>query len=137
MFFFFKQKTAYELRISDWSSDVCSSDLSSTAVSSIASGKIKGLVVMRDERVPVLPDVPSAAETAHPGLHYDIWNMMLVPKGVPAPVVRQLNDAVNRVLASPAVQQRYAQMGEIGRAHAELQSQMRISYAVFGLKKKK
>src|SRR3546814_13004096 len=28
MFFFFKQKTAYELRISDWSSDVCSSDLS-------------------------------------------------------------------------------------------------------------
>src|SRR3546814_10335453 len=31
MFFFFKQKTAYEMRISDWSSDVCSSDLSSTA----------------------------------------------------------------------------------------------------------
>src|SRR3546814_7841910 len=27
MFFFYKQKTAYELRISDWSSDVCSSDL--------------------------------------------------------------------------------------------------------------
>src|SRR3546814_2381934 len=30
-FFFFKQKTAYELRISDWSSDVCSSDLSQDA----------------------------------------------------------------------------------------------------------
>src|SRR3546814_5811818 len=29
LFFFFKQKTAYELRISDWSSDVCSSDLTS------------------------------------------------------------------------------------------------------------
>src|SRR3546814_15151550 len=29
-FFFFKQKTAYEMRISDWSSDVCSSDLAST-----------------------------------------------------------------------------------------------------------
>src|SRR3546814_6353305 len=29
VFFFFKQKTAYEMRISDWSSDVCSSDLSS------------------------------------------------------------------------------------------------------------
>src|SRR3546814_4288379 len=28
VFFFFKQKTAYEMRISDWSSDVCSSDLS-------------------------------------------------------------------------------------------------------------
>src|SRR3546814_10568096 len=30
-FFFFKQKTAYEVRISDWSSDVCSSDLISAA----------------------------------------------------------------------------------------------------------
>src|SRR3546814_9307824 len=32
-FFFFKQKTAYEMRISDWSSDVCSSDLSSSTES--------------------------------------------------------------------------------------------------------
>src|SRR3546814_10918814 len=31
-FFFFKQKTAYEMRISDWSSDVCSSDLAACAV---------------------------------------------------------------------------------------------------------
>src|SRR3546814_7335939 len=31
LFVFFKQKTAYELRISDWSSDVCSSDLTATA----------------------------------------------------------------------------------------------------------
>src|SRR3546814_8187110 len=30
IFFFFKQKTAYEMRISDWSSDVCSSDLPAT-----------------------------------------------------------------------------------------------------------
>src|SRR3546814_16142011 len=30
LFFFFKQKTAYEMRISDWSSDVCSSDLTIT-----------------------------------------------------------------------------------------------------------
>src|SRR3546814_7620676 len=32
MFFFFKQKTAYEMRISDWSSDVCSSDLRASFV---------------------------------------------------------------------------------------------------------
>src|SRR3546814_13928261 len=31
LFFFFKQKTAYEMRISDWSSDVCSSDLADRA----------------------------------------------------------------------------------------------------------
>src|SRR3546814_13560839 len=37
MFFFFKQKTAYEMRISDWSSDVCSSDLPSAAPTDGAS----------------------------------------------------------------------------------------------------
>src|SRR3546814_10964626 len=32
VFFFFKQKTAYEMRISDWSSDVCSSDLNAFTI---------------------------------------------------------------------------------------------------------
>src|SRR3546814_2367051 len=35
--FFFKQKTAYELRISDWSSDVCSSDLQAVVVVVVAA----------------------------------------------------------------------------------------------------
>src|SRR3546814_8155077 len=35
VFFFFKQKTAYEMRISDWSSDVCSSDLAPIGVQSV------------------------------------------------------------------------------------------------------
>src|SRR3546814_7028154 len=35
MFFVFKQKTTYEMRISDWSSDVCSSDLSKLTVSQV------------------------------------------------------------------------------------------------------
>src|SRR3546814_11691325 len=35
MFFFFKQKTAYEMRISDWSSDVCSSDLILAAIDAV------------------------------------------------------------------------------------------------------
>src|SRR3546814_6627009 len=37
--FFFKQKTAYEMRISDWSSDVCSSDLKSCATHAEKVGK--------------------------------------------------------------------------------------------------
>src|SRR3546814_19174983 len=40
LFFFFKQKTAYEMRISDWSSDVCSSDLARLGLS-----KLEHLVV--------------------------------------------------------------------------------------------
>src|SRR3546814_5825251 len=40
MFFFFKQKTAYEMRISDWSSDVCSSDLT-PSLAVVASGNAR------------------------------------------------------------------------------------------------
>src|SRR3546814_17306331 len=46
-FFFFKQKTAYEMRISDWSSDVCSSDL----VEALHPGDARG----RGERLPLPP----------------------------------------------------------------------------------
>src|SRR3546814_7581326 len=38
-FFFFKQKTAYEMRISDWSSDVCSSDLTTRVRASMSSSR--------------------------------------------------------------------------------------------------
>src|SRR3546814_3060255 len=38
--FFFKQKTAYEIRISDWSSDVCSSDLDAAALAAVWDGPV-------------------------------------------------------------------------------------------------
>src|SRR5690606_37901171 len=74
-------------------------------------GKAKAMLVLRETRVPVLPDVPAAGETAYPHLKYDIWNMMLAPKGVPQPVLERLNEAVNRVLEQPAIKERYAKMG--------------------------
>src|SRR3546814_9566930 len=56
VFFFFKQKTAYDMRISDWSSDVCSSDLSApffcsddnNAVSSTRSVKRRCCTAFQD-----------------------------------------------------------------------------------------
>src|SRR3546814_6939107 len=47
LFFFFKQKTAYEMRISDWSSDVCSSDLIA-AVSEMARAFERFILTRRD-----------------------------------------------------------------------------------------
>src|SRR3546814_7109238 len=42
-FFFFKQKTAYEMRISDWSSDVCSSDLRTHTDTGAAAAATRGV----------------------------------------------------------------------------------------------
>src|SRR3546814_8947202 len=51
-FFFFKQKTAYELRISDWSSDVCSPDLrlSNMGWTSFQTAAISRRLAARDRR---------------------------------------------------------------------------------------
>src|SRR3546814_3786635 len=43
-YFFFKQKTAYEMRISDWSSDVCSSDLGEARLEEVEAAKRRELV---------------------------------------------------------------------------------------------
>src|SRR3546814_21077518 len=43
LFFFFKQKTAYEMRISDWSSDVCSSDLADRAFVALCLAIVIGI----------------------------------------------------------------------------------------------
>src|SRR3546814_5116233 len=45
LFFFFKQKTAYEMRISDWSSDVCSSDLAEIVENEVARAREEGATV--------------------------------------------------------------------------------------------
>src|SRR3546814_2696924 len=53
VFFFFKQKTAYEMRISDWSSDVCSSDL--IVVDQLWPSRMTVALVWACEATPVTP----------------------------------------------------------------------------------
>src|SRR3546814_4073948 len=61
VFFFFKQKTAYEMRISDWSSDVCSSDLD--AEHAISSAPLRELAAR-------IHPLPACALSAAPNLKY-------------------------------------------------------------------
>src|SRR3546814_4883792 len=50
-FFFFKQKTAYEMRISDWSSDVCSSDLETVSTATLCAGALRSNFDLALERL--------------------------------------------------------------------------------------
>src|SRR3546814_8086903 len=67
LFFFVKQKTAYEMRISDWSSDVCSSDLAK------ADDRVQARQPQRPRELPLAP--PSVerglAEIAHVDRRFD------------------------------------------------------------------
>src|SRR3546814_1862137 len=61
-FFFFKQKTAYEMRISDWSSDVCSSDLQP------ATHLVEdALLHNRPDRIPIDREFPQMRHRHHRG----------------------------------------------------------------------
>src|SRR3546814_5135213 len=63
-FVFFKQKTAYEMRISDWSSDVCSSDLGLSLVTVLAAAAPATMVrvtgTARDGRLDLRPTILAA-----------------------------------------------------------------------------
>src|SRR3546814_1974880 len=52
-FFFFKQKTAYEMRISDWSSDVCSSDLARQRLENLGTPAAVMAEIDRTRKVPL------------------------------------------------------------------------------------
>src|SRR3546814_5689505 len=113
--FFFKQKTAYEMRISDWSSDVCSSDLCKTGATCPA-------------------------------------NLVGTSNSDQASALTAFNNIVNRMRlfmpeigsANVTIDYDYSGLGYAGDPNgrseehtSELQSLMRISYAVFCLKKNK
>src|SRR3546814_5125196 len=68
LFFFFKQKTAYEMRISDWSSDVCSSDL----VNSIRCWK-PGAAAAAEVMQPERADAQLPNDRAHPADVVAVW----------------------------------------------------------------
>src|SRR3546814_2289825 len=119
MFFFFKQKTAYELRISDWSSDVCSSDLStrSAAKGKRGSGRAFSWSLLFWEGWTAVhtPPSPAAARNGSfraSGYHRRTVTGPRAPRRAPGPAFRSEEHT------------------------SELQSLMRISYAVFCLKKK-
>src|SRR3546814_6071339 len=68
---FFKQKTAYEMRISDWSSDVCSSDLTGLAESDdLLNWRKRGIALGRDLSSPITRyNVAMSSILREPDLH--------------------------------------------------------------------
>src|SRR3546814_8271281 len=67
VFFFFKQKTAYEMRISDWSSDVCSSDLVRRPGPAHLGGHIERLIGTMIGKLRLLPGATGSNVAARDG----------------------------------------------------------------------
>ena len=83
----------------------------STAVAQIQAGSVKAIAVMGQQRVAVLPDIPTSDEAGVPGLDCGSWASLAFPKGAPAAIVARLAKVVDQVLEVPALKVRYDQLG--------------------------
>jgi tripartite-type tricarboxylate transporter receptor subunit TctC len=78
-------------------------DAPTTLAPHIKAGKLRGLSVSTDQRISVLPDVPTTAEAGFPQLAATLWGGIVAPAGTPAPVIAKLNEAVNAELKTDAM----------------------------------
>lgn len=83
----------------------------SVALGRIRDGKVIALAVASPTRSPLLPDVPTVAESGVPGFRFATWTGMLAPKGTPAAVIDRLNAEIARALGDPEVAGRLAALG--------------------------
>lgn len=77
----------------------------------VRQGAIVPLAVTTAARDAALPEVPTLAETVAPGFDVESWQGLLVPKGVPAPIVAALHGVIAEALRDPAVQDRLSGLG--------------------------
>lgn len=82
--------------------------------------RIKTLAYTGTQRSRFMPDLPTAAEAGVPGYRFESWIGLLAPAGTPKAEVDRLNAAVIKVMADPAVQERFTRLGvEAGTSPAE------------------
>ena len=75
-----------------------------SAMAQVKAGKLRPLAVTSAKRSTSLPDVPTVAESGYKGFDMSTWYGLLMPAGTPAPIVAQMNGAVNKLLATPEMQ---------------------------------
>ena len=97
----------------------------------IQGGKLRAVAVTGKARSPVLPQVPTVAESGLPNYEVYEWNGVFVPTATPPPIVERLSKELAAVLKEPDVRARLEAMGAevIGSTPAELDAFRRAELA--------
>jgi tripartite-type tricarboxylate transporter receptor subunit TctC len=72
----------------------------------IQADALRALAVTTAKRFPLLPDLPTIAESGYPGFEALAWNGVLVAAGTPKPIIARLNAEMNAILKEPDVAQK-------------------------------
>ena len=86
-------------------------DTIQTGAQQAKAGAVKGIAVMAEKRVPIIPDLATTGEQGLPGVEASVWNAFFLPKGTPEPIVRKLNKAMRDMLDNQAVRARLEELG--------------------------
>ena len=82
-------------------------DVVLTSEPHIRAGKLRALAVTGTKRLPILPGVPTVAESGYPGYEAGIWFALVVPKATPAAIVQRLNAETTKILRQPDMKTRF------------------------------
>ncbi|BDG73975.1 Bug family tripartite tricarboxylate transporter substrate binding protein [Roseomonas fluvialis] len=84
-------------------------------------GRLKGLAVTTQARMPQLPALPTLQEAGMAGYEWIEWGGIFAPAGTPAPILDRMNQVARAALAVPATQDRLRQIGmvPVGSARAD------------------
>ena len=112
---------------------ILSGDLN-TMLPQIKAGKIRGIAVTSAQRSPLIPALPTVAESGMPGFDASGWMALLAPAATPAPVIARLNESIAKALESPDTRTRIGALGGEVRAStpAELAALIRTETAKWG-----
>jgi len=94
-------------------------------VPQIRAGKVRAVGLASHERNPAVPDVPTMAELGLADFEVGTWSGFIAPRGVPADVVKRINDAVSEVVRDEAVRKRLIEEG------AEIRTLSPAEFSVF------
>ncbi len=88
-----------------------------SALPFLKDGRLLGLAVSTIDRSPILPDVPTVAESAGlAGFDFDLWYAMFAPAKTPRSIVQRLSAEVRRIIDLPEIKQRMAAQGVAARS---------------------
>jgi len=93
----------------------------SSSMPHIQEKRLRAVAVSGDRRAPMLPEVPTVAESGVAGYSVYEWNGMVGPAGLPAAIVTRLHDEIVRALQAPEVRERLEALGAelVGNTPAE------------------
>jgi tripartite-type tricarboxylate transporter receptor subunit TctC len=100
----------------------------------IKEGKLRALAATSRQRVASLPDIPTMAEAAFPGVEVGSWVGLVAPAGTPTDVIDRLNREITTIIAAPEFHQRMAAIGldVVGTTSAAYATIIRDDYAKWG-----